>query len=109
MSPRRLLFAAEFGLRLLAYFLPRHRPKILRVFWAVRGCGGLIVAAIAIHQAQLAIHHGHRGHDPVLFHHHAVYPSAAYPYPYARAARRTDPCPWSPDYPYRPCTPDPFR
>ena len=52
MSPRRLLFAAEFGLRLLAYFLPRHRSKIRRIFWAVRGYGGFIVTAIAIRQAR---------------------------------------------------------
>lgn len=109
MSPRRLLFAAEFGLRLLAYFLPRHRSRIRRVFWAVRGYGGLIVMAIAFHQAQLVGHHQDRGRAHTLFQHHAVYPSAAYPYPFARASRRTDPCPWSPDYPYRPCTPDPFR
>ena len=113
MLPRRLLYAAEFGLRLLAAFLPRHRSKLRRASWAVRGYGGLIVTALAIHQAQVAGHHRHAGDDHFISRHYAVYPSAAYPYPYGRGDRRikrsSDPCPWSADYPYRSCTPDPFH
>jgi hypothetical protein len=73
MSPRRLLYAAEFGLRLLGFFLPRHRSKIRRVSWAVRGYGSLIVTAIAIHQAQSLSHHWRPGHEHVLLRHEAVF------------------------------------
>ncbi|MDE2465809.1 MAG: hypothetical protein KGO02_19155 [Alphaproteobacteria bacterium] len=59
MSPRRLLYAAEFVLRLLAFFLPRHRWRIQRLSYAVRGFGGLLVFALAFHQAQLARLRGH--------------------------------------------------
>ena len=54
MSPRRLLYAADFLLRVLAVFLPRQRWRIQRIATAVRGFGGLLVLALAIHQAQLA-------------------------------------------------------
>ena len=133
MSPRRLLYAAEFGLRLLAFFLPRHRAKIRRVSWAVRGYGSLIVTAIAIHQAQSLSHHWRPGHERVLLRHeavfhrhpgyaHAVYReprSSAYrrdqgysgysrysPYQRYRAAYRAPaPCSWTPYDRYRFCAP----
>ncbi len=132
MSPRRLLYAAEFGLRLLAFFLPRHRSKIRRVSWAVRGYGSLIVMAITIHQAQVARLHGHyslyhRAHYHEGFRRRAHYAPAAYREPrrpvyrrgpaysgysqyagYRPIYRAPAPCSWGP-YPYRPCAPYPFR
>ncbi|MDE2465178.1 MAG: hypothetical protein KGO02_15900 [Alphaproteobacteria bacterium] len=59
MSPRRLLFVAEFALRLLAFFLPRHRWRLQRLSYAVRGFGGLLVFALAFHQVQLSRLRGH--------------------------------------------------
>ena len=133
MSPRRLLYAAEFGLRLLAFFLPRHRSKLRRVSWAVRGYGSLIVTAIAIHQAQSLSHHWRPGHEHVhlrheaVFRRHAGYAHAVYRDPRRSAYRRYPrysgysryspyqryrpsyrapaPCSWTPYYPYRSCAP----
>ena len=135
MSPRRLLYAAEFGLRLLAFFLPRHRGKIRRVSWALRGYGSLIVTAIAIHQAQSLSHHWRPGHEHVLLSHEAVfrphpgYAHAVYRDPrwsayrrdpgysgylryssyqrYRAAYRAPAPCSWTPYDPYRSCAPYP--
>ena len=128
MSPRRLLYAAEFGLRLLAFFLPRHRGKIRRVSWAVQGYGSLIVTAIAIHQAQSLSHHWRPGHEHVLLSHEAVfrphpgYAHVAYRDPrwsaywrnpaysgysryqrYRPSYRVQAPCSWTPYDPYRSC------
>jgi hypothetical protein len=137
MSPRRLLYAAEFGLRLLAFFLPRQRSKIRRASWAVRGYGSLIVTAIAIHQAQSLSHHWHPEPEHVLLRHeaafrrdvrdvHAVYHDPRWS-PYRRyqrvsgygrywryeryrpSYRAAAPCSWTPTYPYRSCAQDPTR
>ena len=133
MSPRRLLYAAEFGLRLLAFFLPRHRGKIRRVSWAVRGYGSLIVTAIAIHQAQSLSHHWRPTHEHDLLRHEAVfrrhpgYAHAAYRDPrwsaywrdpgysgylryssyqrYRPSYHAPAPCSWTPYDPYRSCAP----
>ena len=98
MSIRRSLLAAEFGFRVLARLLPRHRWRIRRMAQAVRVWGGLIATAVAMHQAQLAeLHHSHH----TLYRHH-LYRRGVY----RHDTRAPDPCPWSME---RPCPPNPFR